>query len=351
MKVEPANIQYLDTLRAFATLGVITIHVTTPVLKMMYGGNMEYWWIGNSIDSTVRFVIAMFLMLSGATMLGKEYKLSEFYKKRMMRVLVPFLFWLVVYWIYRWSILTPKIQPKEFHSIIQWAINLFVNEGVSKHFWYIYMILVLYLFVPFLGKFIRKLHNSTVLIVLLGWILLNILFSHQIIQTSNWTYILLKTKDYFLYSGYLVVGYYLRNISFQTKKYRLLNIEIFLLTVIFSASATYFSSKNLHKLDMSFYGSLTLNTMFQSVALFLLVKDSTINNRISRRVINTISDYSYGIYLVHIMIISILYNHGIFWTMAYPLVSLPAIIILTLICSYMIIFVLRKIPKGKYISG
>ncbi len=351
MKVNTANIQYLDTLRALALLGVITIHVTTPVLKMMYGVNMEYWWIGNIIDSSVRFVIAIFLMLSGSTMVGKEYKLSEFYKKRMMRVLLPFLFWLVVYWVYRWYILTPKNQPKEFHSIFQWAITLFVNEGVSKHFWYIYMILVLYLFVPFLSRLIRKLRNSTILIVLLGWVLLNILFTNQMIHTSNWTYVLLKTKDYFLYSGFLVVGYYLKNISFQTKKYRLFNVSIFLLTVIFSAFATYFSSKNVHKLDMSFYGSLTINTIIQSVALYILVKDSTINNRILRWVTHTISDYSYGIYLVHILIISILYNHGVFWTMAYPIVSLPAIIILTLICSYMIIFVLRKIPMGKYISG
>lgn len=351
MKVNPKNIQYLDTLRALALLGVITIHVTTPILKMMYGVNMEYWWIGNIIDSTVRFVIAIFLMLSGSTMLGKEYKLSEFYKKRMMRVLVPFLFWLVVYWVYRWCILTPKIQPKEFHPIFQWAINLFVNEGVSKHFWYIYMILILYLFVPFLNKLIRKLHNSTILIVLLGWVVLNILVTNQLIHTSTWTYVLLKTKEYFLYSGYLVVGYYLKNISFQTKRYRLLNVTIFLLTVLFSAFATYFSSKNAHKLDMSFYGSLTINTMIQSVALYILVKDSTIKNRIMRWVTHTISDYSYGIYLIHILIISILFNHGIFWTMAYPIVSVPAIIILTLLCSYLIIFVLRKIPTGKYISG
>ena len=351
MTIEPINIQYLDTLRALATLGVITIHVTTPVLKMMYSRNMEFWWIGNSIDSCVRFVIAMFLMLSGATMLGKEYKLGEFYKKRFMRVLVPFLFWLLAYWIYRWTNLSPKIQPKEFQAIIQWAVNLFVAEGVSKHFWYIYMILILYLFLPFLGKGLRKLSNSTIFIILTCWVLLNILFSNQIINTLNCVYFFQKTKDYFLYSGYFVVGYYLMNVSMKTPNYRPINFVVFVCTVLFSAFATYFASKNAHKLDMSFYGSLTVNTIIQSISLFLLVKDSTIQNRIMDWIISTISNYSYGIYLVHIMVISILFNHRIFWTMAYPLISLPAIILLTLVLSFLFIFVLRKIPGGKYIAG
>jgi surface polysaccharide O-acyltransferase-like enzyme len=351
MVAKTTNIQYLDTLRALSTVGVITIHVTTPILKMMYGKNMEFWWIGNSVDSTVRFVIALFLMLSGATMLNREYKLGEFYKKRFMRVLVPFLFWLVVYWVYRWTILIPKMQPHSFQGIMNWAANLFVTEGVSKHFWYIYMILVLYLFLPFLGKGLRKLSQSTILIILFAWVLVNILFSNNVIHTTGWCYFLQKTKDYFLYSGYFVVGYYLMNISFEAKKYRLLNLAVFLMTVLFSAFATFFASKNAHKLDMSFYGSLTLNTMIQSIALFLLFKDSTIKNRISGWIINTISNYSFGIYLVHILVISILYNHGIFWTMAYPLVSLPVIILITLVLSYSVIFLLRKIPLGKYISG
>jgi surface polysaccharide O-acyltransferase-like enzyme len=99
------------------------------------------------------------------------------------------------------------------------------------------------------------------------------------------------------------------------------------------------------------YGNLTFNTMLQSTALFLWVKDSTFSSRIISWIINTISNYSYGIYLVHVLVINILFDNGIFWTMAYPLISLPLIVITTLVCSFGIIFVLRKIPLGKYISG
>ena len=143
MESAKVNIQFLDTLRALALLGVIIIHVATPVLKMTYGKNMEFWWIGNSVDSCVRFVIAMFLMLSGATMLGKTYKLGEFYRKRFMHVLIPFLFWSAIYCVYLWLNLPVKTKPTDLSSIANWAFQLFVNQGISRHFWYVYMIVVI----------------------------------------------------------------------------------------------------------------------------------------------------------------------------------------------------------------
>jgi len=45
--------------------------------------------------------------------------------------------------------LSPQKQPEGFGNIMQWAVNLLLVEGVSKHFWYLYMILFIYLFVPF----------------------------------------------------------------------------------------------------------------------------------------------------------------------------------------------------------
>ena len=86
------NIEWLDSLRALAIIGVIMIHISSPVVKMSYGGNMIYWWIGNIINSSIRFAVPVFLMISGATMLNRKYKLGEFYKKRMMRVLLPLVF-------------------------------------------------------------------------------------------------------------------------------------------------------------------------------------------------------------------------------------------------------------------
>jgi surface polysaccharide O-acyltransferase-like enzyme len=352
MTTKPTSIQWLDTLRALAILGVIIIHISSPLVNMTYGRNMPYWWIGNVVDSAVRFAVPLFLMLSGATLLGKEYKLGEFYKRRFTRVLIPFLFWILVYWIYRWMVLLPKQQPHEFHAILQWGVNLFLKEGVSKHFWYVYMILFIYLFVPFLGKGLRKLTMPAISNLLLVWVVIVFACKSLPLNMYSWSGEYGgKLLGYFLQSGYLVLGYYLIRLPVYPTRIRYSAAAIFTVSILVSAVCTYFFSRSIHKLDLSMYGYLSINTIIQSMAIFMWMKGSNIRNEHFNRFFATVSNYSYGIYLVHILVIGIFFQYDIFWTMAHPLISLPALAIMTLVCSFVIIFVLRKLPFGKYIAG
>jgi len=346
------NKQWLDTLRAFAMLGVIIIHVSSPLVKMAYGKNMPYWWIGNITDSAVRYAVPLFLMLSGATLLVKDYKLSEYYKRRFLRVLVPFLFWMLAYWVYRWCTLSPNHQPHELHSIMQWAVNLFLNEGISKHFWYIYMIVFLYLFVPFMGKGLRMVSSNRILYLLVCWIILTFALKSVPLNLYSWSGgYASRLLGYFLYSGYLVLGYYLGTLTYNSKWLRHLAFAVFVLSIGAASVVTYYLSHIAHRLDLSMYGYLSVNTIIQSAAIFLWFKDMEIKNKYLAWIMSTVSNYSYGIYLVHIMVIGIFFNNGIFWTMAHPLVSLPMVTLLTLVTSFIIIYIIRKIPFGNYISG
>ena len=346
------NIQWLDTLRALATLGVIIIHVSTPTVKMIYGKNMEYWWIGNFIDSSVRFAVPLFLMLSGATMLAKEYKLGEFYKKRITRVFFPFIFWMITYLIYRWIILTPIHQPTTFSTMLHWGTDLFLKEGISKHFWYIYMILFIYLFIPFIGIGLRKLNNSTILYILAGWLILTFICKSVPLNLYCWSEeYWSKLLGYFLYTGFLILGYYLSKLVIKIHKIRWYSFIVFILSILISAFSTFIFSEGAHKLDLRVYSYLTVNSIIQAIAIFLWMKDSNIRNKYILMLQRAISNYSYGIYLVHILVIGIFFNNGIFWTMAYPLISLPLVSLMTLVTSFIIIYILRKIPFGIYISG
>jgi surface polysaccharide O-acyltransferase-like enzyme len=346
------NIQYMDTLRALAILGVIIIHISSPLVNMTYGKNMPYWWIGNIIDSGVRFAVPLFLMLSGATMLGKNYKTIEYYQKRLVRVFVPFLFWIVLYFIFRWSSLLSKQQPHEFYSTVNWAVDLFLKEGVSKHFWYIYMILSIYLFVPFMGKRLRKLNLPIISNILLLWVILTFVCRSLPLNMYSWTGdYQSKLLGYFLYSGYLVLGYYLSRLPSISQKVRFSAAAIFILTVAISAICTSFFSKGSNKPDLTMYSYLSVNTIIQSVAIFIVLKDLNIKNKYIYRTQNTISNYSYGIYLVHVMVIGILFQNGVYWSFAYPLISIPLLTLMVLSCSYGIIYLLRKIPFGKYVAG
>ena len=352
MANKPFTIQWLDTLRALAMLGVIINHVSSPLVNMTYGKNMPYWWIGNIADSAVRFAVPLFLMLSGATLLGKKYKLSNYYKRRFSRVLIPFLFWLVIYWVYRWAMLSPKLQPHDFVSIQKWAVQLFLKEGVSKHFWYIYMILSLYIFVPFIGNGLQKLNLSVVSNLLLFWVILTFACKSIPLNMYGWSGDYgTKLLGYLLHSGYLLLGYYLIKLPVYEGKIRILAAVIFFITVAISATFTYIFSQKVQRLDLSIYSYLSINTIIQSIAIFVWIKDTSVKNKVLASVYSTISNYSYGIYLVHIIVIGILFRNGIYCKSAHPLISLPILTLLVTFFSFGIIYVLRKIPYGKYISG
>lgn len=339
-------------MRATAMLGVIIIHVSSPLVNIIYGKNMSFWWIGNITDSAVRFAVPLFLMISGATLLVKDYSLGDYYKKRFNRVLIPFLFWMIAYWVYRWFMLEPTFQPHGLSPILHWASAIFLREGISKHLWYVYMIVFIYLFVPFLGKGIRKLSSPVILSIISGWVILTFVCKPVIINMYSWSGdYATKFLGFFLYTGYLVVGYYLGDRLMTTRKLRFSAAVIFFLTIVISSVGTYYLSRNAHKLDLSVYGYLTLNTIIQTIAIFMWIKDTTVRNRYFSFILQKISDYSYGIYLVHVMVIGIFFRYDIFWTMAHPLISLPLLTCMITIVSFAIIYLLRLMPGGKYISG
>ena len=351
MEEKKQRIDWLDSLRAIAIIAVILVHVSSPVVNMAYGGNMLHWWIGNVFDSAVRFAVPLFLMISGAMLLSATYDIKTFYKKRFIRVLIPFLFWMVIYWIFRYLTL-PGSQPHGFHDIISWAVNIFMKEGISKHFWFVYMIIFVYLITPFIGMFVRKLKPEMLVFLLAAWVLIVSISKDFSIDMYGWRgNLLYKFFMYFLYSGYMVLGYYFYNIFYVSKNIRITAFILYLTTIVVAAVMTYYSSKLKGKLDLTIYNYMSLNTMIQAIAVFIALKGTSVTKKNPAKLQHTVSDYSYGIYLVHIVIIGILYKNGIFWTMANPIISVPVVVIITLMVSWAIIFLLRKIPYGKYISG
>jgi len=46
-----------------------------------------------------------------------------------------------------------------------------------------------------------------------------------------------------------------------------------------------------------------------------------------------------------------MFDNGIYWAIANPLISLPVITLMVLVCSFAIIFVLRMFPGGKRVTG
>ena len=140
---------WLDYLRVIAIMAVVTGHVAADFYRMFGEISNVAWWLTNILAASLRFAVPVFVMTSGAVLLGKPYTLDEFYKKRAVRLIPPTIFWNLVY-------LGLYVLDGMDTRTVLWTIKalVVVNGYVAPHLWYLSMFVCLMLFVPFINMFI-----------------------------------------------------------------------------------------------------------------------------------------------------------------------------------------------------
>jgi surface polysaccharide O-acyltransferase-like enzyme len=242
-------------------------------------------------------------------------------------------------------------RPLSFDAIVRWGADLFVKEGVSIHLWFVYMILLLYLFIPFISKILKTASRKTIVVFLVLWLILNHLQIFGVVSIDEFPLLFKRLYGYMLYTGYLVLGYFLQTLHSKYNLSRISALLLYLSTVVIASLLTYYLSSQSGKQTLTAMNTFTLNTFAQVIAIYFLVKNIEFKNKYLVGFIQTVSNYSFGIYLVHIMVISLFFRVGIFWTMAHPLISVPIVVLLALIASFIVIFLLRKIPFMAKFAG
>ena len=192
-----------DRLRNLATVMVIGIHAAAPIAHGEGSDfNSSWWWSGNFWNSLTRPAVPLFVMLSGYLLLGKDYSLPDFLKRRFSRVVIPAIFWMLIYCLYGYL---ANGSP----ATIGAALKSLVTGPVHYHLWFIYLIIGLYLVYPILRPWVRTASNQDFLYFFVMW------------SIGTWIYKALAVFAqmpigiYFeLFSnncGYFVMGYFLGN--------------------------------------------------------------------------------------------------------------------------------------------
>ena len=167
LKISTRDIRY-DVIRSIAMICVIMIHSVGEFDNAMSNGEINgiLVHIESSFLKIIYIGVPLFVMLSGALLLGRREPIVVFLKRRLSRVLIPFALWsTIVYAILYWQ--GGGRSPVEFIKVL--VIRTLGNDYYGIY-WYVYLIIGIYLLVPALRLVAKNLsvccYTATLLIVL-----------------------------------------------------------------------------------------------------------------------------------------------------------------------------------------
>ncbi len=348
---EKQRILYIDVLRVMATFGVILIHTSA---QNWADTEISFWkWNAFNIwDAAVQWSVPVFIMISGILFLdgNRAFNIRKLYTHSIFRIVIAFIIWSFLYALYQ-----VHIEGGGMARVM--ALTL---EG-HYHMWFLFMIVGLYILTPLLRKLgLNEMRYFLIVSYILCFIIPTITgIIDAVKQVTGETFAYRALGQLFVpyeklisyiridYVFYYVLGYYLSLNPPDRKQKKIIYpaaITAYLFTVIFSAAITGFCGSR-----YNIYDIFTVNMSLEVIGVFTFVQSLMTAekeyNSISEKLIVLISECSFGIYLVHALILEVMNNGFGINTLSFnPYLSVPVIAVFVFLAGFAITLIIKRIP-------
>lgn len=333
------RVVYFDVLNILACISVIFLHCNGIVHTY---STMRAWKTSLIIEVICFWAVPVFLMLTGATLMKYRYKYDTktFFKKRVLKIGIPFIFWAVIMIIWKSEINNLNIEEWSIKNILN---IVFYNKEESTYY-FMFVIIGIYLTLPILSILSEKKYRKIL------WYLVTVMFITKsflpvILKFCGITY---NSYLSILFDGYIIfviLGYLLSTMEIK-KKQRIIIYILGIISCIFRYSVTYYLSTKDQKINKLLFEYTQFHSVLLAVAVFVFIKNINWNKIIKKEKIKNIlakvSGCSFGIYLMHKIIIHYellllgLNNYSIEWRIGGA--------ILTYFICLLLVLILKKIP-------
>ncbi len=287
------------------------------------------------LDSVIYTAVPMFVMLSGALLLGKEEPFSAFFSKRLKRVLVPFVIWsFLVY-----AILYIQGGGRSLLDFVYEYVVKTLTSGVYGIYWYIYLIIGLYIITPLLRKICAD-RNCCIYS-------LCFIFLFYLIQTIFPDVVLCKRFSFenFLWVGYFIAGYAILTFFKGYKWFYKTSVALLLVVVVFRIMLTLLAGSLCGEYMTVINRVLTI---LASILLFSALVASPVKSSKIDKLVIMVSNVSYGVYLTHFMFISVFAKLSFIKSL--PLCIEPFVMVtMVLVCDVFLMYVISKTRLKRYL--
>lgn len=333
---------YIDFMNILACFCVVALHCSGVVFSF---SETRTWWIAMTIQSVAHFAVPVFFMITGITLLEyrKKYDTAVFYKKRILKTAIPFLFWSIFYiFFHSWLNQSPLPSVGE-------GIKMILANQVLGIFWFFYEIFGVYLIMPILSLLARKENLKEIRLFCV------LFFLYRAVLPLVNRYIAPVTGGLMPSlvggcTGYLFLGYLIQQETYNRRQ----RIGIYTAGAagcLLMLLGTFVLSKQTGNLDKIFMDYYSIACMPYSFAVMLFAKNfpwKKVYAFIPQSAIQKLSGASLGVYVLHMVFLELQGHVPLFNTMrtAYEMVILPPIIYFLCVC---VILILKKIAGIKYL--
>ena len=381
--IQKDRLVWCDALRLLAFFMLLCCHAADP-----FYAAAAYATSGASVDtelmqwgfrwgSLVRPCVPLFVMLTGVLSLPVSGSMESFYKKRIPRVLFPFLIWSVIYYLTPWFTGVLGMDSSVVYKLFSWAesdsqsladgLTLvsripYAFSFIACHMWYIYMLIGLYFYLPIFSAWVEKATKRQKEIFLILWALSTLLpyfneyVSRYAFGTCEW-----NSFGLFYYfagfSGYMLLGHYIQHyIHWSWSKTIAVALPLliggFLITYNGYSYIMELPDKTPEQVEL-FWTYNTPNVAMMTLACFLLVYRIRIKaeSRLAAWLSN-LTTCGFGIYMIHYFFVCVGYDAGAWLHIPAPL-RIPFSAIIILACSWSLVALGKKAlgKHSKYLLG
>ena len=267
----------------------------------------------------INFAVATFVFLSGYLTKADNDNWLAFYRRRITRVLVPYFIWTVIY----------SIQDIQSEGLSVLVKNLLCANATTT-LYYIFVYIQFVLLTPLMGKLAKsRLRHLGWIIAPLSVVLFKYIPAFGDIHLGKHVELLWSDACLGWFTFYYL-GLILGN-KLLSPKFNLINLVIiYCVSLLLQMGEGYLW----FTVDPAGCGSQLKLTSILSSSIFMLIIYSVLssNHGTKCRLLSTIGDYSFGIYLVHMMILKALEPMALYSAIPYLVTSLIILIISSIFC-------------------
>ncbi|WP_302760885.1 acyltransferase [Phocaeicola coprocola] len=389
------RIIWLDFVKFIAISMMIAVHCTDNVTPTERSEAWYNLW-GSFYGSFMRPAIPLFVMVTGALLLPVKENISTFYTKRLTRLVIPFIVWSVLYNLFPWITGLLGLSPTIINDFFAWAepdqsfsgalhnilMIPFNFSMLAVQMWYVYLLIGLYLYMPFFSAWVKQASVKEQKIFLTLWFIslfipyLREYLTKDLWGTCSWNEFGLLY--YFAgFNGYLLLGYYIKNndINFSWGKLAVIGIPSFIIgyciTFLGFKSITAIPGQPAELVEL-FFTYCSPNVLLMTLPIFLVIKKNHFKSVTIRRFAINISTCTLGIWMSHylflgpcymlveflhssVLILSSLNSPCYMLVEFLPLHTMLKMIVCTILLlsiTWGFVYVIRKSGKiGKWIMG